>query len=108
MASFPPLRLVSSGRSPLGLICREVPSVSARSARLGADRETQTHSYYLPVIKGDLLLFVKETSVFFQPRPYFPHVFVSKCLMETTIFENGPVLRESAEAGSRETGHNVP
>lgn len=34
MANFPPLRLVRSGRSPLGLICMDVPSVSARSARL--------------------------------------------------------------------------
>lgn len=34
MASFPPLRLVMRGRSPLGLICMDVPSVSARSACL--------------------------------------------------------------------------
>lgn len=37
----------------------------------------------------------------------FPHVFVSKWLMEATIFEIGPVLSESAAAGSHETGCNV-
>lgn len=33
-ASFPPFRFVMRGRSPLGLICMDVPSVSARSACL--------------------------------------------------------------------------
>lgn len=34
MTSFPPLFFVISGRLPLGLICREVPSVTERSAFL--------------------------------------------------------------------------
>lgn len=71
MATFPPLRLVRSGRSPLGLICKEVPSVSARSARLGADGREICHAQYshvcacwwhfsvVPVINGNLLLCVK-------------------------------------------------
>lgn len=44
MATFPPLRLVRRGRSPLGLICKDVPSVSARSARLGAGRSEICHT----------------------------------------------------------------
>lgn len=34
ITSFPPVRLVRRGRSPLGLIWRDVPSVKAKSARL--------------------------------------------------------------------------
>lgn len=34
ITTFPPLRFVRSGRSPLGLICMDVPRVSARSAFL--------------------------------------------------------------------------
>lgn len=34
MTNFPPLFLVISGRFPLGLICREVPRVTERSAFL--------------------------------------------------------------------------
>lgn len=34
MTNFPPLFLVINGRFPLGLICREVPRVTERSAFL--------------------------------------------------------------------------
>ena len=43
MTTLPPLRLVRRGRFPLGLICREVPRVRARSAFLGTHRQ---HLHY--------------------------------------------------------------
>lgn len=43
MTSFPPLFFVISGRLPLGLICREVPRVTERSAFLqGRDKTSRT------------------------------------------------------------------
>lgn len=45
MTSFPPLFFVISGRLPLGLICREVPSVTERSAFLqGGDKISKTEN----------------------------------------------------------------
>lgn len=45
MTSFPPLFFVISGRLPLGLICREVPSVTERSAFLqGRDKISKTEN----------------------------------------------------------------
>lgn len=41
MTNFPPLFLVMSGRFPLGLICREVPRVTERSAFLQGGGEMQ-------------------------------------------------------------------
>lgn len=42
MTSFPPLFFVISGRLPLGLICREVPRVTERSAFLqGGDKTSR-------------------------------------------------------------------
>lgn len=41
MTNFPPLFLVISGRFPLGLICREVPRVTERSAFLQGGGEIQ-------------------------------------------------------------------
>lgn len=40
MTSFPPLFFVISGRLPLGLICREVPRVTERSAFLQGEDKT--------------------------------------------------------------------
>lgn len=46
ITTFPPLRFVSSGRSPLGLICKDVPRVSARSARLHANTRNKNQEKY--------------------------------------------------------------